>query len=77
MNPVDAMAMWPARLLEKFGVTDDNADLLRPGPETAEKMRRAAAALRAERLIAASGAMTAAEFREAIVAALEMLDGVK
>lgn len=70
---VDELAMAPPEELSAYGVTADNADLLRPGPSFAAQCALRARQARAERLLRAAGTMSPTEFTEALAEALRML----
>lgn len=74
-NRVDRMACAPPRLLTNMGVTLDNHDLLRPGPDSRAAHGRLMTMLRAQRLLEAGGKMSPSDFRDAIVEAMQMLGG--
>ena len=74
-NPKDRRAMSAPALLVDYGVTDDNADLLRPGPKMRKRCREMANRLRGEKILRAAGGLSPDEFRDALVAAARMMGG--
>jgi len=75
MNPVDLQAMAEPETLAMYGVSADNADLLRPGDSLIEKHIIRLRQERAEKLLGAAGTMEPADFKRAVMDAMDVLEG--
>lgn len=73
MNATDALACAPPAMLAAYGVTEDNSDLLRPGPLMVERCRRRVHQLSAQKVLGVAGAMTVQDLREVLIEAASML----
>lgn len=75
MNDWDRIACAPWPRLVALGITGDNHDLLRPGPQIQEYRDKLRRMERANKLLKAAGEMTPDGFRQAILDALKISEG--
>jgi hypothetical protein len=75
VNSVDRLACAPPEKLAEYGVTADNSDLLNPGAEMKAACKQMLDKFRAEQMIRAAGVGSPEEFRDVLMAAVEMMGG--
>lgn len=75
MSALDRLACSPPEDLASYGVTADNADLLRPGKGMLDLWKERVNQMKAERLLHLGGISSAEEMAEVLAAAAKMFKG--